>query len=202
MKSIDPGDLQPREVHALMIGAIVPRPIALVSTISESGATNLSPFSFFNGVSAQPPIVSIVIARGRDGEKDTMRNIRATRDFVVNVVDRGIVKQAVASSAPFGSQVSEFDVTGLTAIESDKVRAPRVLESPVHLECVAIELVESPGGSDVTLVLGRVLRFHVARRLLNEGRIDAGLLAPIGRLGGDLYAALGEIMSLRHDGTR
>lgn len=202
MKSLDPGDLDPRDVYKLMISAIVPRPIALVSTVSEAGITNVSPFSFFNGVAARPPIVAISISRGKDGEeKDTMRNIRSGRDFVVNVVDRGLAEKAVASSAPFDAMTSEFHVVGLTPMPSDKVKSPRVAESPVHFECIAVDLVENPGGSDVTLVLGRVLRFHVARRLWGEQRIQPQDLDPVGRLGSDLYAMLGEPFALRADGS-
>lgn len=199
MKSIDPGDLDPRDVYQLMISSIVPRPIALVSTISEAGITNVSPFSFFNGVASRPPIVSISIARGKDGEKDTMRNIRHGRDFVVNIVDRALAEKAVATSASFDAGTSEFEVVGLTPIPSDKVKSPRVAESPVHFECFAVEIFESPGGSDVSLVLGRVLRFHVARRLWGDRRLDPAELDPVARLGSDLYATLTDPFALRAD---
>ena len=199
MKSLDPGDLDPRDVYRLMISSIVPRPIALVSTISEAGVTNVSPFSFFNAVAARPPIVALSIAPGKDGEKDTMRNIRHGRDFVVNVVDRALSEKAVATSAPFDAETSEFHVVGLTPLPSDKVRSPRVAESPVHFECIAVEIIENPGGSDVTLVLGRVLRFHVARRLWGDRRLDPADLDPVGRLGGELYTTLGETFSMRAD---
>lgn len=199
MKSLDPGDLTQRDVYQLMISAVVPRPIALVSTVSEAGITNVSPFSFFNAVASRPPILSISIAPGKDGEKDTLRNIRHGRDFVVNVVDRALAERAVATSAPFDPTTSEFEVVGLTPLPSDKVRSPRVAESPVHFECVAVDLIDNPGGSDVTLVLGRVLRFHVARRLWGDAKLDPVALDPIGRLGSDQYAALGEPFALRAD---
>jgi len=134
----------------------------------------------------------ISVARSRSGEKDTMRNIRATREFVVNVVDRALASAAVATSAPHPPDVSEFGPAGLTPLPSDKVAPPRVAESPVHLECVAVDLVEEPGGAATTLVLGRVLRFHVARRVWKDGTVDPVALAPVGRLGGQLYADLGE----------
>lgn len=202
MKSIDPGDLDPRDAYKLLISAVVPRPIALVSTISASGLTNVSPFSFFNAVSSRPPILGISIARGKEGEKDTMRNIRHGRDFVVNIVDRALAEKAVASSATFDAATSEFEMVGLTPMPSDKVRSPRVAESPVQFECVALDLIESPGGSDVTLVLGRVLRFHVARRLWGERPLDPRDLDPIARLGGDLYATLSEPFALRPERAR
>ena len=142
MKSIDPGDLDARDAYQLVISAIVPRPIALVSTISDAGVANISPFSFFMAVSSKPPILALSIARGREREKDTMRNIRQTRELVVNIVDRKISEAAVASAASFEPHVSEFSVVGLTPLPSDKVRAPRVAESPIQLECVATELIE------------------------------------------------------------
>jgi flavin reductase (DIM6/NTAB) family NADH-FMN oxidoreductase RutF len=195
-KSLDPGDLAPKDAYALLVSAVVPRPIALVSTISENGVANLSPFSFFTAISSTPPVVAISIGRGREGEKDTMRNIRATRAFVVNVVDRALAAAAVASAAAHPPDVNEFLVTGLTELPSDKVPAPRVAESPIHLECVVSDLVESPGGADATLVLGRVLRFHVMRRILVDGAIDPSMLDPVARLGADLYAPLGDIFEL------
>jgi len=199
-KSLDPGDLSPRDAHALLVSAVVPRPIALVSTISDAGVPNLSPFSFFTAVSSTPPVVAIAIGKGRSGEKDTMRNIRATRAFVVNVVDRKLAAPAVASAVAHPPDVDEFKVTGLTALPADKVSAPRVAESPVHFECVVTDLVESPGGAEATLVLGRVLRFHVERRVLEGGQVLPSLLDPVGRLGGALYAGLGDVFEIQPGG--
>ncbi|MEM7245994.1 MAG: flavin reductase family protein [Acidobacteriota bacterium] len=197
MKAIDPGDLSPRDAYELMIGAIVPRPIALVSTLSDAGIRNLSPFSFFMGVSARPPLLALSIAKTRDGEKDTMRNIRATKEFVVNVVDRKTCAAAVISSGEYAHHVDEFSVAGLEAIPSDKVAAPRVKDCPVHMECVTVELVDQPAGAAVCLVIGRVLRFHVSREIRqSDGRIDPALLDPVGRLGGPHYTPLGELFSM------
>ncbi len=196
MKVIDPGDLTPREVYALMIATLVPRPIAWVSTISAEGVPNLAPFSFFSGVSARPPIVSIAIGRTAQGDKDTTRNIRATKEFVVNVVDRALGEQMVATSEAHPPQANEFELAGVAPIPSDKVSPPRVKESPVHYECVAVDLIDRPGGAETTLILGRVLRFHVARRVWVDGRVDSKLLAPLARLGGSEYATLGEIFEI------
>lgn len=196
MKVIDPGDLAPRALHELLTGTVVPRPIALVSTVSAEGVGNLAPFSFFNGVSSRPPLISLSIARRRDGEKDTMRNVRATKEFVVNVVDRAILGAAVTTSGDHPAAVDEFTVSGLTPLASDKVAPPRVAESPVHLECVLVDLFDQPGGAPVSLVIGRVLRFHVARRVWRDGAVDPEALDPAARLGGTLYAGLGELVSL------
>ena len=200
MKSVDPGDMDALAVYKLMVSVIVPRPIAFISTISESGIANLSPFSYFMGVSSRPPIVAVSIARGKDSEKDTMRNIRQTREFVVNIVTRDLAEPMVKSAAPHPPTVSEFAVTGLTPVGSDKVGPPRVKESPIHMECVVTDLVESPGGAATTLVLGRVLRFHVERDLWGEGEVDPRALNPLARLGGDLYATLSDPFDLKRPG--
>ena len=195
-KAIDPGDLSPREVYALMTQVIVPRPIAWVSTISAEGVGNLAPFSFFNGVSARPPIVSVAIGRTRDGDKDTARNLRANGEFVVNVVDRACAEAMVKTSGSYPPDVDELKHAGLTALPSDKIAPARVAEAPVHLECVAVELLDRPGGAEVLVALGRVLRFHVARRLFADGEVDPRALDPVARLGGPHYAALGELFDL------
>lgn len=196
MKVFDPGDLSAGDVYRLMVGTIVPRPIALVSTLGADGVANVAPFSFFNGVAARPPLIMISLARSRGGEKDTLRNIRATREFVVNIVDRDIASAAVVSSANWPADVDEFEKAGLTPLRSDKVSAPRVAESPVHFECIAVELIDEPGGAAVSVVLGRVLRFHVARRCWKDGSVDPTELRPVARLGRDLYSELGEIFPL------
>lgn len=196
MKVIDPGDLTPREAYALMISTLVPRPIAWVSTLSADGVPNLAPFSFFNGVSARPPIVSISVGRTAEGDKDTTRNIRATKEFVVNMVDRPCAEAMVVTSGSYPPEANEFELAGLTAIPSDKVAPPRVKESPIHYECVVVDLIDRPGGAEATLILGRVLRFHVARRVRRERRVDPELLNPLARLGGPHYATLDEPFEL------
>ena len=198
MKSIDPDELAPRDVYRLMISAIVPRPIALVSTLSAEGQPNLAPFSYFAGVSARPPLLSISIGRGTSGDKDTLRNIRATHGFVVNIVNRDIAKQMVVTSGEYTSDVDEFRVAGLTPLASEVVMPARVKESPLHLECRAVDLFDAPGGAEVTLVIGRILRFHVSPAVFDreKGVVDPVGLNPVGRLGGDLYATLSPPFSL------
>jgi flavin reductase (DIM6/NTAB) family NADH-FMN oxidoreductase RutF len=196
MEGIDPGDLSPREVYGLMISTLVPRPIAWVSTVSAAGVPNLAPFSFFNGVSARPPIVSIAVGRTSEGDKDTTRNVRETKEFVVNMVDRTCAEAMVVSSGAYPPDANEFELAGVTAVPSEEVAPSRVGESPIHYECLAVDLIDRPGGSETTLILGRVLRFHVARRVQTGGRVDAGLLDPLARLGGPHYATLGEAFEL------
>ena len=187
---IDAATNDPKNIYKLMIGAIVPRPIAFVSSISADGIRNLAPFSFFTAVSANPPVICFSpMVRGADGTwKDTLRNIESTREFVVNIVSEDFSQQMNACSADFPPEVDEFSESGLTAVPSDLVKPPRVGESRICMECRLLRTVhvsDKPlGGS---LVIGEVLRFHVADELFDEFRIDADKLRPIGRMGGPTY---------------
>ena len=178
------------DTYKLMIGAIVPRPIAFVSTLSPEGIRNLAPFSFFTGVSASPPVICFcpMRRRGSDPRKDTLRNITTTREFVVNVVSEELAEQMNITSAEFPPEVDEFEAAGLTPIPSDLVKPPRVKESHIHMECKLYLLVEV-GGQDGSgnLVLGEVLRFHVDDRYVDDFKIDPEKLRAIGRMGGASY---------------
>ena len=187
---IDPKDAGWQNTYKLMIGSIVPRPIAFVSTVSPEGVRNLAPFSFFTGVSANPPVIcfSPMRRRGADPHKDTLRNITITREFVVNIVSEEFAEQMNITSAEFPPEVDEFEAAGLTPIPSDLVKPPRVKESHVHMECKLYLLVEI-GGMDGSgnLVLGEVLRFHVDDRYIDDFKIDPEQLRAIGRMGGASY---------------
>ncbi len=187
---IDPHQLDRRAAYRLLISVIVPRPIAFVTSISADGRANLAPFSFFNGVSSQPPIVMIAVGTRKGVRKDTWNNIAATGEFVVNVVVPEIVDAMVLASYEFPPGVSEIEKTQLTPIPSQRVKPPRIAESPVNLECRVEKLVEITG---TALILGRVLLYHVRDDLLDEGRVDPRKLRPVARLGDDWYAWLGEI---------
>jgi flavin reductase (DIM6/NTAB) family NADH-FMN oxidoreductase RutF len=170
---------------------IVPRPIAFVSTVSAAGILNLAPFSFFTGVSANPPVVCFApMIRGRDGgRKDTLVNIETTREFVVNVVSEEFAQQMNVCAAEFPPEVDEFQASGLTPVPSDLVRPPRVKESHVNMECRLLEIVNVSakplGGS---LVLGQVVRFHIEDGFFNDYQVDPDKLRPIARMGGSTYA--------------
>ena len=196
---IDPAATDPRNIYSLMTGVIVPRPIAFVSTVSAEGARNLAPFSFFTGISANPPAICFApMVRGSDGgRKDTLRNIEATGEFVVNVVSEEIAQQMNACSPEFLPEVDEFGISGLTAVASDLVRPPRVGESKVSMECRLLQIVDVSakplGGS---LVIGEVLRFHVAEALIDGFRIDSDGLRAIGRMAGPEYVRTTERFSM------
>jgi flavin reductase (DIM6/NTAB) family NADH-FMN oxidoreductase RutF len=187
---INPAEHDYRDIYKLMVGVIVPRPIAFVSTISADGIRNLAPFSFFTGISANPPVICFSpMIRGSDGaRKDTLRNIEVTKEFVVNVVSEGFAEKMNICSAEFPPAVDEFEMSGLTPFPSDLVKPPRVKESRINMECRLVQIVEISdkplGGS---LVLGEVLRFHVDSALFDHYKIDPDKLHAIGRMGGPTY---------------
>ena len=188
---VDPATVEPLNVYKLMIGAIVPRPIAFVSTISADGVPNLAPFSFFTGVSANPPVIAFSpMRRASDGgRKDTLNNIEATREFVVNVVSEEFAERMNLCSEEFPPEVDEFKVSGLTPVASDLVKPARVAESHVNMECRLVQVVHvSPKPLGGSIVLGEVVRFHVDDALVDNFRIDPDKLRAFGRMGGNSYA--------------
>lgn len=185
--TIDPGTTPSISIYKLMIGSIVPRPIAFVSTLSASGIRNLAPFSFFNGVCADPPVVCFAVS-ARNPDKDTLVNIRAAGEFVVNFVSEEIAEAMNLTAGEYPPEVDEFEVSGLTPEPSDLVHPPRVRESRVSMECKLQQIVnvsDRPLGA--SLVLGEVVRFHVDDRLFEDFRIDPEELRAVGRMGGNFY---------------
>jgi len=188
---VDPATTPRADVYRAMIRSILPRPIAWVSSVASDGVTNLAPFSFFTAISADPP--TLCFAPGRrsiDGsKKDTLRNIEETGEFVVNIVGEDTAEKMNETATDYPSDISEFEEVGLTPAPSVVVKAPRVAESPVNFECRKYDIIsigpDGPGGA--ALVIGEIVRIHVAERVLREGKIDPALLRPIGRLGGMEY---------------
>jgi flavin reductase (DIM6/NTAB) family NADH-FMN oxidoreductase RutF len=197
---VDPGTTDPRNVYKLMIGVIVPRPIAFVSSLSADGIPNLAPFSYFTGVCANPPVVcfSPMIRSSDQAHKDTLNNIEATREFVVNIVSEEFAEQMNLCSGEYPPEVDEFQVSGLTPVASDLVKPARVKESHVNMECRLLQVVRVSekllGGS---IVLGEVLRFHVDDALFEDFRIDPDKLRAFGRMGGNSYARTRDRFELR-----
>jgi flavin reductase (DIM6/NTAB) family NADH-FMN oxidoreductase RutF len=194
MLCFNPAECQPRQMYKLMTGMIVPRPVALVSTISREGVVNLAPFSFFCGVGSVPPTVLFcpsLRAGATDGSvepKDTLRNIEETGEFVINVVSEAIAAAANASSAEVPPQVDEFVLSGLTPIASVAVRPPRVAESPAQMECKLLQIIytgHAPGSG--VIVLGEVLRFHLRENLFDDFRVDPVGLDAVGRMAGNTW---------------
>jgi flavin reductase (DIM6/NTAB) family NADH-FMN oxidoreductase RutF len=188
--TIDPTQTHPRDIYLHMVSFITPRPIAWVSTINREGQTNLAPFSFFNGVCPNPPTILFCPTNSRHGKpKDTLRNIEATREFVVNVVPDAIREKMNATSEEFPPEVSEFAACGLASVPSIKVKPPRVKESPVNLECVLHDIIRiGEGPLSGNIVIGRIVMIHADDSVLDEsGQIDPAKLDTIGRMGGSIY---------------
>ena len=197
--TLDPEAMPTLRLYKLVTGTVVPRPIGFVSTRGSNGVANTAPFSFFNAVSHRPPIV--LFSSGiRDGQdKDTIRNVRETGEFVVNIVTEAIAQQMSACAENYPPGTSEFTESGLTPVPATIVKAPLVAESPVNMECRVLEIVPLPE-SEYTLVLGRVLLFHVNPELFGEeGRIDSSRLNAIGRMAGNTYASTRELFTMRYD---
>lgn len=188
---LDPKDTKTAHLHSIMLGAVQPRPIAFASTVDEDGNVNLSPYSFFNVFSANPPVMIFSPARRvRDNTiKHTLINARATGEVVINIVNYDIVQQMSLSSTEYAAGVDEFVKAGLTAAPSDIVAPPRVAESPVQFECKVKEIVElgQEGGAG-NLIICEVVMVHVNDDVLDEeGKIDQAKIDTVARMGGNWY---------------
>ena len=188
--TVNPDEHAVIDVYKLMAGLIVPRPVALVSTVDREGIRNVAPFSFFCGVGANPPTVLFCPAMRSSGDqrKDTLRNVEQTGEFVINVVSAAIGEAANATAADVGPEVDEFVLAGLTAIPSEVVRAPRVAESPAQFECKLLQIIFTgqSSGSGV-VVLGEIVRLHVRADLVDNFRVDPEKLDAIGRMAGNTW---------------
>ena len=194
MLCFDPATCQPRQIYKLMTGMIVPRPVALVSTMDKQGVANLAPFSFFCGVGSNPPTVLFCPAlrpgasTGAGEPKDTLRNVEETGEFVINVVSESIAAAANASSAEVPPKVNEFVLSGLTPIASEAVRPPRVAQSPAQMECRLLQVIytgHAPASG--VIVLGEVVRFHLREDLFEDFRVDPAGLDAVGRMAGNTW---------------
>ncbi|MGC9224528.1 MAG: flavin reductase family protein [Terracidiphilus sp.] len=190
MRTLDPVQIAPSEIYKLMIGMIVPRPIAFVSTVDAAGVRNLAPFSYFTACSSNPPVVCFCTAVRSDPRpyRDTLRNIEDTGEFVVNMVSEEFAEKMNLCAAEVPPEVDEFELSGLTPLASNLVKPPRVAESKAQMECRLHRIVrvsDKPGGG--ILVLGEVLRFHVLDSIIDGYKIDPDRLNAIGRMGGPMY---------------
>ncbi|ROZ64283.1 flavin reductase family protein [Kocuria soli] len=182
-------ELEGRAPYWLLTGLVIPRPIAWVSTLDERGILNLAPHSFFTVASADPPVVQFTSV----GRKDSLRNVEATGEFVVNLASRSLLEQMNTTAATVGPDVDEFDLAGLTPEPSVYVRPPRVAEAPAALECVVHDVI--PVGNSF-VVMGRVLAAVVDEDALDGDRPREDVLDPLGRLSGSRYVTYGETVTL------
>jgi len=190
---LDPKSVSPGAFYQFMISVVVPRPIAFISTMSPEGQPNVAPFSYFNAITNDPPLLGISVNRRRGERKDTVRNIERTPEFVVNTVDEALGPRMVQASGEWPEDVDEFKLTGLTPVPSDLVKPPRVAESPISMECRLYKIVEL---GESFFVVGEILRAHVKDEVLTDGRVDIAKLRPLGRLGGDGYSVVREVLRM------
>ncbi|MCJ7871330.1 flavin reductase family protein [Marinovum sp. 2_MG-2023] len=187
--AFDFADLSPREAYKVMIGTIVPRPIAWVTTISPDGVVNAAPYSFFNCLSADPPILALGVENKPDrGFKDTAYNIRMTECFTVNIVDRVNVEAMAVTAAGFEPEVDELAMAGLTAVPGDHVKCPRIAEAPVAFECERYLGISVSSAREI--ILGRIVRAHIREDVIDPESYysDHEKLDALGRMGGNGYA--------------
>ena len=198
---IDPATISAGEAYGWQAATILPRPIAWVATLNEDGSANLAPFSYFTGVSSDPPTCLICVSRRRkqpDGvrpPKDTWRNIERTGEFVIHVVNDALGHQmnVTARELPYGTD--EIAEAGLTKVACDKIAPPRIVEAPVAMECKLERIVEI-GHSGTAIIVGEILLWHVRDDLLVDGRIDPHRLDAIGRMGGPSYVRTRDIFDM------
>lgn len=192
MISLHPKDLTTGKLHSYLLSAVAPRPIAFASTIDAEGNPNLSPFSFFNVFSANPPILIFSPARRvrNNTTKHTLNNVEATKEVVINVVNYDLVQQASLSSTEYGEGVNEFDKAGLTMLKSDEVKPFRVLESPIQLECKVNDIIKlgNEGGAG-NLVICEVVKLHLSKDIMNDDEtVNQEALDLVARAGGSYYS--------------
>lgn len=196
LAEIETGDLSADAAYKLLTGCIVPRPIAWITTVSEEGVVNAAPFSAFTFLSNKPPLVGISIGRKRGQLKDTARNIISTKEFVVNIGTEATLEMLHLSADEYAPEESEPDLLGIDLVKSRFVKAPRIACAPVSLECTLVQQHHF-GDFDTCLYVGRVELFRVADEILDDGKIDSVALRPVARLGGPVYAKLGDIVRQR-----
>jgi flavin reductase (DIM6/NTAB) family NADH-FMN oxidoreductase RutF len=193
---VSPSDLSHSELYGILLNSVAPRPIAWVSTISAAGNINLAPFSFFNAVCVDPPLLAFAPGlrqpkqpEGGHGEaKDTLRNVRETKEFVVNIVTYELAEAMNLTSGEYDASVDEFELAKLTPQPSKVVRPPRVAESPISFECKLHQILDfSSRPTSSSLVIGQVVSIHISDAHLKDGKLDRNSLDLIGRMGGIQY---------------
>lgn len=193
--TIDPNQISERDSYKLLIGSIIPRPIALVTTLSSQGVVNAAPFSYFSIVTADPPMVSVSVQRKQGRMKDTARNAIDAGAFVVHISDETYIEQINQTAASLSPDESEVALAGLTTVKSEHISVPGIAEARIRMECIlerAIPLGGTEAAPAADLLIGRVVCFHVDEAVYDKGHIDPEALRPVSRLAGASYAKLGE----------
>jgi len=192
---VDGTGLDTAAAYRLIVGCVVPRPVAWITTIDADGRVNAAPFSSYNYVATSPPMLAVnIAARAGDGAvKDTARNLLANREFVVNVATEATMDAMHDSAQEYPPHISETEALGIGLLPSRHVKPPRIASSPVHMECRLDKVVPLGRGVN-TLYIGEVVAFHLSPEIFDGSRVDSVRMRPVARLGGPYYAALGEII--------
>jgi len=205
---LDPEPLEQTAVYKILISSVVPRPIAWVSSIDAEGIRNVAPFSYFMAITDNPPTIAFsssprAAAPGAErGKKDTLRNVEATREFVVNIVDDALAEHMNLTSGEYPPEVDEFALAGLMSAPGVKVKTPRVATAPISMECKLARIIPV-GNAPANLVLGEIVYFHVRDDIYDAatGRLDMHRLRPVGRLCGNLYTHVHDIFEMKRPGA-
>ena len=198
----DPNELEHTAVYKLLTGSVIPRPIGWISSISESGVNNLAPFSYFNAVGDDPPHLMFSTGRGNDTNKDTLNNVLATKQFVVNMVTEALTEQMNSTAQSVHADIDEFELAGVTPIASQKIKPMRVKESPITFECELVHhyFLEDHKNGGACVIIGRIVMMHFDDDvLLDNYKINMENYKPVSRLAGSGYAKIGEIFSVKRN---
>jgi len=196
----EPNELDHAAVYKLLTGSIIPRPIAWVSTVSEEGINNLAPFSYFNAVGDDPPHVMFSTGISNHKQKDTLKNVLFTKQFVVNMVTEELTEQMNTTAQSVHADVDEFELAGVTPIPSQKIKAMRVKESPIQFECELVHhyFLEDHKNGGACVLIGRIVMMHFDESvLLDNHKINIETYKPVARLAGSNYAKIGELFSVK-----
>lgn len=198
----DPNELEHTAVYKLLTGAIIPRPIGWISTVSENGINNLAPFSYFNAVGDDPPHVMFSTGRGNNLNKDTLNNVLATKQFVVNMVTEELTEQMNSTAQAVHSDIDEFELAGVTPKPSEKIKPMRVMESPISFECELVHhyFLEGHKNGGACIIIGRIVMMHFDDTvLLDNYKINLENYKPVSRLAGSHYSKIGELFSVKRN---
>jgi flavin reductase (DIM6/NTAB) family NADH-FMN oxidoreductase RutF len=196
----NPDTLEASAIYKLLTGSVIPRPIGWISTIDEKGINNLAPFSYFNMIGDDPPHVMFSTRRDNNTNKDTLNNVLANKQFVVNMVTENLVEQMNATAQIVAAEVDEFQLVGVTPIPSTKVKPMRVLESPIQFECEMVHhyFLENHKQGGSCVVIGRIVMMHFDENVLSENyKINLEAYKPVARLAGSNYSKIGEVFSIK-----
>ena len=198
----NPDTLEASAVYKLLTGSVIPRPIGWISTLDNNGINNLAPFSYFNAVGEDPPHVMFSTVRGNNTNKDTLNNVLATNQFVVNMVTEDLAEKMNATAQAVAADIDEFELVGLTPIASAKIKPMRVKESPITFECEMVHhyFLEDHKNGGACIIIGKIVMMHIDESvLLDNYKINMETYKPIARLAGSNYSKIGELFSIKRN---